>query len=111
MMLERVLHVVARALILSRSPTEAHRLMRALGKLFPEWKTTDELRAAYDALLGRGTCLSRSLVLTACSVDSELVIGIDRGPETFAAHAWVELRGECVGSFDRSWREIARLRR
>lgn len=45
-------------------------------------------------------CLSRSLV--ACSLaagvrDLELRIGVRREQDSFAAHAWVELRGSVVG--------------
>ena len=48
-----------------------------------------------------GTCLEQSLVLyrflSARSVPPELVIGVRRGDDRLAAHAWITVEGRAVG--------------
>jgi hypothetical protein len=54
----------------------------------------------------RSNCLSQSLVLWSLlrqwGVDSHLRIGVNKQAESFAAHAWVEHRGQILGN-DRQW--------
>jgi hypothetical protein len=67
-----------------------------------------------SSLDAHGTCLSRSLTLAARLRDAEVVIGVagsslhGRG-SSFAAHAWVEMRGVPLRPDDAIPGEIVRI--
>jgi hypothetical protein len=59
---------------------------------------------------GRALCLEQSLALYVCLRRAGVAVGLRLGvqPYPFAAHAWVEYKGEPVGeSWDRVGRFVA----
>jgi hypothetical protein len=63
----------------------------------PRLRGADDARAAVSALRHSGSCLSRAIAVAATIPGADVVIGVDiwRSAQ-LAAHAWVEIDGECV---------------
>jgi hypothetical protein len=105
------LHIVAYLLLKACSPKTTRRLLNAVGRLLPQQRTAEEIRAAYAAVGSGGNCLSRGLAVGATAPSAELIIGVHRdGHGRFEAHAWLEL-GRVPVLSDPMGEEIARLAR
>ncbi len=109
MMVDRLLHTVARVAVRLRPPLEAKRIVDAFGQLLPPLSPGKAMRVAHD-LEGRGTCLTRALAVASRLRGSEVVLGTD-GPVAprFSAHAWVEHHGAMIGGAPAARYEITRL--
>jgi hypothetical protein len=80
-------------------PVEAKRRVDALGS----WLGPLDIEEAERALaeLYGGSCLTRALALAARVRDAQIVIGARcGGAAPFYAHAWVESRGQAIGSVE-----------
>ena len=106
----QLLHLVARVALRARPPVKAKRIVDAVGRLLPPLAVGEVSRVAQE-LEGRGTCLTRALVVASQLPHAEVVLGTDGdvGGRGFSAHAWVEHRGELVSGKPASRHEIARL--
>lgn len=94
-MLATGLHVMAMAFLRTMPPLLAKRRLDALGARLPEL-SAKEARRTLKFLRG-GTCLSRSLALSARMPRAHVVIGGVRPRRgAFEAHAWVENDGEVL---------------
>jgi hypothetical protein len=103
------LHVLARVAVRARPPLEAKRLVDALGSVLAPLPLGEAIRIGQE-LEGRGTCLSRALVIAARLPGAQVVIGAQTGAGNgFAAHAWVERDGVIVCGSPPTRHELARL--
>jgi hypothetical protein len=91
------LHGVARLALAVQSPLGARRTLTRVGSRMRPFESTTEARDAARSLIGHGSCLSRSMAVSARLPGSQVAIAVDaRGSARFSAHAWVELSGERV---------------
>ena len=111
MSIDSALHVLAWSLLQVCSPERAHRLVVRLGRILPQYASLDAVRSAEARLRRRGTCLTRSLALTARVPRSEVVIGILPKGGGLVAHAWLEVSGIPMNPDDPKGDEIVRLSR
>jgi len=92
-------------------PARAHALLARLGSLLPALRTAEEARRAARSLSGHGTCLTRSLAISARAPAAEVVIAVQpRGRGPLFAHAWIEIDGTPINPSDVAGTVIARLR-
>jgi hypothetical protein len=104
------LPILAHSLLRVCSPLRAHALLVRIGALFPELRTPDEARLAFQGLSGRGTCLSRALAIAARAPTADVVIGVSpRGNAPLLAHAWIEMDGLPLDPSEVVGTAIARL--
>jgi hypothetical protein len=90
------LHGASRCALRFLSPLAARRAILKLAAGLPPFADLSEARAA-GRMLSRGTCLSRSLAISARLPGSHVVIGVDaRRSSRLLAHAWVQLGDEVV---------------
>lgn len=91
------LHWLARVALRLRPPLEAKAVVDRVAQHMPQLRGADDARAAVRALGPSGSCLSRAVAVAAILPGADVVIGIDvwRSAQ-LAAHAWVEVDGECV---------------
>src|SRR5262249_34007260 len=94
--------------------------VRRIAFFCPAIHTVGEAQLLKQRLGGRGTCLSRSLAVSARCPGSQVVLGVvppgaERRPPAerrpIEAHAWVEIDGVALPESDsrRPWVEIGRL--
>jgi Transglutaminase-like superfamily len=92
----QALHGASRLALRFLSPLAARRAIVKLAACLPPFEDLSQARAA-GQMLTRGTCLSRSLAISARLSGSHVVIGVDvRRSSRLLAHAWVQLGGEVV---------------
>lgn len=109
MIANHFLHLVARVALRVRRPLQAKRIVDGIGRCFPTLSPAVAARAARE-LEGRGTCLTRALVIASRLPGSELVFGTDGPDHTgFSAHAWVEYQGRLIAGGPASRHELTRL--
>lgn len=84
-------------------------IARHVGRLLQP--LTPAQAAVAASQLRAGSCLTRSIAISARLPGSEVVIGVRRGlqPEAFSAHAWVEHNGVPIRRSDPEGLEITRL--
>ena len=105
-----LLHVLAFVSLRVTTPLRAKRIADVAGRLFRSLSSEEALHVA-ARLEGHGTCLSRSLAVSARLPCSEVVIGGCVAPgQRFAAHAWVERDGEAISATHAQHQEIARIK-
>ena len=111
-MIDEGIHLVTRALLRSTSPLLTHRILGAIGSVFPELRGRVAIAKAMARLALRGTCLSRALAISARAPDADVVIGAGslEARHRFRAHAWLEIDGEPLESRDSVGTEVARMR-
>jgi hypothetical protein len=110
MIVDRLLHTVARIAVRARPPLEAKRIVDAVGRLLPPLSLGTSMRVAQE-LGGRGSCLTRALAVSSRLPGSEVVLGTDGVRDRdFSAHAWVEHDGTLVSGAPAARHEMVRLR-
>jgi hypothetical protein len=93
----RGLHLLTRVALRLRPPLEAKALVDRIAQHMPRLRGADGARAAVCALRHSGSCLSRAVAIAAATPGADVVIGVDMWSSAqLAAHAWVEVDGECV---------------
>jgi hypothetical protein len=106
---DRLMHALARAAVRLRPPLDAKRVVDTFGRLLPPL-SPERAMALAESLEGRGTCLTRALVVAARLPGSVVVLGTDgvQG-QAFSAHAWVEHGGMLIGGLRTAKCELVRL--
>jgi hypothetical protein len=96
-LITEAIHGVAWVALRVQSPVNARRTVARLGSRLPPFSTAAEARSGIRRLLAGGSCLSRSLAVSARLRGSSVVIGVDpRWSSGLMAHAWVELGVETI---------------
>jgi hypothetical protein len=89
------LEAAARVALYVLPPLRAKRAVDAIARLLPRFRSPGRAMRGAASLGATGSCLSRSLAISAMLPGSEIVIGGRRAErDSFRAHAWVELNGQ-----------------
>ncbi len=96
-LITEALHGVAWIALRLQSPVKARQTVASLGARVRPFATTADARSGASRFLAKGSCLSRSLAISARLPGSSVVIGTDpRWSSRFTAHAWVEFEAETI---------------
>jgi hypothetical protein len=111
MLASRALHLVARVALRVQSPLAAKRTVDMAASFLPRVRGRAAALRVLRSVAGRGTCLTRSLVVASRVEDAEVVIGVSPTSRSIDAHAWVEIGGAPLADDDARGEVIARLTR
>lgn len=93
-------HVVARLLLATMPPRRAFRAMRFIGRFFA--LDVPAARHVAAMLEPHGTCLTRAVAIAGRLPQACIVVGTrPQAGRPFHAHAWVEVSGHPLRSWDR----------
>jgi Transglutaminase-like superfamily len=96
-LITQALHGVAWVALRVQSPVSAMRTVTRIGASVRPFANLADARSGARRLWPTGSCLSRSLAISARLRGSSVVIGVDpRWSPEFRAHAWVALGAETI---------------
>ncbi len=101
-------HLVVAAAVFGMPLTRARHAIRWLAHRVPPIDI-HEAKQWQRSLGWVGTCLTRSLAISARLPDSEVVIGVRRENKRVLAHAWVEVGGGPLVRDDAAFETMARV--
>jgi hypothetical protein len=106
MILAHGMHALARVAVAFARPTAAFRIVRRVGRWLPPL-TAAQAQHVAGTIEPSGSCLTRAVSISARLPGSEVVIGRSGPSNEF--HAWVEVGGRPLRSWDVTGPILARL--